>query len=49
MRKKCEEILLQLGITPNLLGFTYIADMVEIINSEDTKITAMYAIVSKKT
>ena len=48
MRKRCEEILLQLGITPDLLGFTYIADIVDIINSEDTKMTAIYHAVANK-
>lgn len=48
MRKKCEEILLKLGITPDLKGFVYIADAVEIINSEDVKVTTMYEMVAKR-
>lgn len=50
MRKKCEEILLQLGITPNLLGYTYIADAVEIIGKEDERVktTALYEIIAER-
>lgn len=50
MRRKCEEILLQLGITPNLLGYTYIADAVEIIGKEDEKVktTALYEIIAER-
>lgn len=48
MRKKCEEILLKLGITPNVLAFTYIADAVEMIKSEPCRITDMYEVIGKK-
>ena len=50
MRKKCEEILLKLGIAPDLKGFNYIGDAVELINgeSERIKITALYEIIASK-
>ena len=37
MRKKLEDLLLQIGITPNLKGFTYICDMVEIIKADEKR------------
>lgn len=49
MHKKIEDILLELGIMPNLKGFNYITDMVELINREEKiKIVAGYWIVAKK-
>lgn len=49
MRKRCEEILLKLGITPDLSGFNYIADAVEMINkNQEIKITLMYREIARK-
>lgn len=49
MRKKVGDALLQLGITPDLKGFNYIIDMVEMIDKgELSKVTAGYAIIAKK-
>lgn len=49
MRKKVGDALLRLGITPDLKGFNYIIDMVEMIDKEgDIKIIAGYEIVGKK-
>lgn len=49
MRKKTGDILLKLGITPDLSGFNYIIDMVEMINNgELTKMTKAYRDISKK-
>lgn len=33
MRKKVEEILIKMGVYPNLLGFGYICKAIELINS----------------
>ena len=38
MRKRLQNMLIELGITPNLTGFDYICDMVEAI-SEDKERT----------
>lgn len=49
MRKKVGDALLRLGITPDLKGFNYIIDMVDMIDKEgDIKIVNGYAIVGKK-
>lgn len=49
MRKKTEDKLLQLGITPNLKGFSCICEAVEILSKEsDIKTTALYEIVGKR-
>ena len=51
MRKKLEDLLLQIGITPNLKGFAYICDMVEIIKADEKrerKFQDMYMETAKK-
>lgn len=49
MRKKTGDILLKLGITPDIKGFNYIIDLVEMINNDEvTKITVAYAVAGKK-
>lgn len=49
MDKKVGDILLELGITPNLKGFTYILELVDLINNDGLmKITAGYQIVAKR-
>ena len=50
MRKKLEDLLLQIGITPNLKGFAYICDMVELIDADpnrERKMLDMYTEVAK--
>ena len=43
MRKKIQDTLLDLGVTPNLKGFNYICDAVEMINKEGRiKVTYIY-------
>ena len=43
MRKKIQDTLLELGVTPNLKGFNYICDAVEMINKEGRlKVTYIY-------
>ena len=43
MRKKIQDVLLKLGVTPNLKGFDYICDAVEMINKEGRlKVTYIY-------
>ena len=43
MRKKVQDTLLELGVTPNLKGFDYICDAVEMINKEGRlKVTYIY-------
>lgn len=49
MRKKVGDALLQLGITPDLKGFNYIIDMVEMIDKEgNLKMMYFYEMVAKK-
>lgn len=49
MRKKVGDALLQLGITPDLKGFNYIIDMVEMIDKgEVDKITEAYKTIGKR-
>ena len=51
MRRKIEDRLLELGIKPNLNGFGYICDFIElIINDEERKFKMMYlySFVAKK-
>lgn len=49
MRKKIGDTLLQLGITPDLKGFGYIVDVVEMIDTDGRqKITYFYDTVAKK-
>lgn len=49
MRKKVGDALLQLGITPDLKGFNYIIDMVEMIDKGKVgKVTVAYKIIGKK-
>ena len=43
MRKKIQDVLLKLGVTPNLKGFSYICDAVEMISKEGRlKVTYIY-------
>ena len=43
MRKKIQDSLLELGVTPNLKGFSYICDAVEMISKEGRiKVTYIY-------
>ena len=43
MRRKIEDRLLELGIKPNLSGFGYICDFIElIIDEEERKFKMMY-------
>ena len=43
MKKKIQDTLLELGVTPNLKGFNYICDAVEMINKEGRiKVTYIY-------
>ena len=43
MRKKIQDTLLGLGVTPNLKGFAFICDAVEMINKEGRiKVTYIY-------
>lgn len=43
MRKKIQDVLLKLGVTPNLKGFAFICDAVEMINKEGRiKVTYIY-------
>lgn len=49
--RKTGDVLIELGITPELKGFQYIIDMIEEIRKESGgvgKITALYAAVGKK-
>ena len=51
MRRKIEDRLLELGIKPNLKGFGYICDFIElIIDDEERKFKMMYlySVVAKK-
>lgn len=51
MRKKVQETLLSLGVTPNIKGFEYICDMVELVrdNKDRSKnATAMYIEIAQK-
>ena len=51
MRRKIEDKLLELGIKPNLNGFGYICDFIElIIDDEERKFKMMYlySFVAKK-
>ena len=49
MRKKIQDTLLSLGITPNLRGFEFICDAIEIIEEENrVKITYIYDKIAKK-
>lgn len=51
MRRKIEDGLLELGIKPNLNGFGYICDFIElIIDDEERKFKMMYlySVVAKK-
>ena len=51
MRRKIEDRLLELGIKPNLNGFGYICDFIElIIDDEERKFKMMYlySVVAKK-
>lgn len=49
IRKRTGDILLELGITPDLSGFHYIVDLVEIIyNNQFAKICTTYVFVAEK-
>lgn len=49
MRKKVGDALLQLGITPDLKGFNYIIDMVEMIDKGEVgKITEAYKTIGER-
>ena len=48
MRKKIQDVLLKLGVTPNLKGFNYICDAVEMINKEGRiKVTYIYGKIAR--
>lgn len=49
MKKKVENALIELGIAPNLLGFDYICNAIEIISNSKEKPTAglLYSCVAK--
>lgn len=49
MKKKVENALIELGIAPNLLGFDYICNAIEIISNSKEKPTVgmLYACVAK--
>ena len=51
MRKGLQNMLIELGITPNLTGFDYICDMVEAISEDKERtfqITQLYKKVGEK-
>lgn len=51
MRRKIENRLLELGIMPNLKGFSYICDSVEMITDDTVpkyKMMYLYEVVAKK-
>lgn len=51
MRRKIENRLLELGIKPNLKGFSYICDSVEMITDDTVpkhKMMYLYEVVAKK-
>ena len=51
MRRKIEDRLLELGIMPNLKGFSYICDLVEMITDDTVpkyKMMYLYEVVAKK-
>ena len=51
MRKRLQNMLIELGITPNLTGFDYICDMVEAISEDKERtfqITQLYKKVGEK-
>lgn len=49
MRRKIEDKLLELGITPNLRGFYYICYAVEMVMAEpEAKLCQIYELVAKK-
>lgn len=51
MRRKTEDVLIELGITPNLSGFNYICKAVEIINASKERIRivdGLYADIAKE-
>lgn len=47
-REVMEDVLLKIGIPANLDGFNYVADAIEIMEKESTKITTMYDEIGKK-
>lgn len=50
MKKRIEDVLLQLEITPNLKGFESVCEAVKIISDEPhIKTTALYEIIGRKT
>lgn len=49
MRKKVERKLMELGVTPNLMGFNYICEAIDILVDEpNIKTIALYALIAKK-
>lgn len=49
MRERTEDLLLELGITPNLNGFRYICEILEILSEKPhAKITLLYEAIAKK-
>lgn len=50
MRRKIEDKLLALGITPNLRGFSFICYAIEIVMADpEIKLCAVYELVARKT
>lgn len=41
MKKKVEDVLLELGITPNLVGFNYICTAIDILQEESENLKAV--------
>lgn len=51
MRRKTENVLLELGITPNLKGFDYICEAVEILSTPKERVkivNGIYADIAKE-
>lgn len=49
MRQKIEDLLMQVGIYPNINGFRFTTDAVEILLKEpEIKITALYEIIARR-
>lgn len=49
MKKKVEDVLIKLGITPNLLGFDYICRFVDYVSqNKSTKTGVIYSHIAKE-
>lgn len=51
MKKKIEEVLIELGVYPNLSGFDYICKAVEILNSTNERmkiVDGLYVDIAKE-